>query len=372
MRAKSNKRNPSAKVADYIEKLMPYVPGKPIEELERELGIKNSIKIASNENPLGPSPLALKAIKKALKNLHRYPDGAGTMLKERIAKEYKIKPDMVIIGNGSNEILELLVATFMVPNDEAVMSEHAFVVYSLAVDSRGLKKVVAPPAKNFGHNLEKMLEMVNEKTRIVFIANPNNPTGTYVTRKELLNFISKVPKRVLVVIDEAYFDYVEKKDYPDGVELIKKGIKNIVAVRTFSKIYGLAGLRIGYGIAEPEIVQYVNRVRQPFNTNSLAQVAATAALDDKEHIRRSLENNREGMRYLEEEFSKIGIEYIPSVANFILFRSPIPSNELYQRLLQKGVIVRPMGGYKLPDWLRVTIGTPVENKRFISCLKEIL
>ncbi len=364
--------NPCAWVPEHIRRLVPYVPGKPIEELERELGIKDSIKIASNENPLGPSPLALEAIKNALSNLNRYPDGNGTYLKEKLSQKLGVTPEMIILGNGSNEVLELLVATFMTPEDEAIMSEHAFVVYSLAVDSRGLKKIVCSPKENFGHDLDKMAKVINERTRIIFIANPNNPTGTYVNKDELEEFLNQVPERVMVVLDEAYFEYVEREDYPDAVELVKAGRKNVVAVRTFSKIYGLAGLRIGYGIADPEIVGYVNRVRQPFNTNSLAQVAATAALDDVEHIERSRKNNREGMKYLEEEFKRLGIEYIPSVANFILFKSPIDAQELYQKLLRKGVIVRPMGGYKLPQWLRATIGTPEENTRFIKTLEEVL
>jgi len=364
--------NPCAWVPEHIRGLVPYVPGKPIEELERELGIKDSIKIASNENPLGPSPKAVEAIKSALANLHRYPDGNGTYLKEKLSEKLGVSPEMIILGNGSNEVLELLVATFMVSGDEAVMSEHAFVVYTLAVDSRGYKKVVCPPTENFGHNLKEMAKAVNDRTRMVFIANPNNPTGTYVTRAELEEFLEQVPERVMVVVDEAYFEYVEKEDYPDAVELVKSGRRNVVAVRTFSKIYGLAGLRIGYGIADSEIVGFVNRVRQPFNTNSLAQVAALSALDDEEHIRRSRENNREGMKYLEQEFKRLGIEYIPSVANFILFKSPIDAQDLYNRLLLKGVIVRPMGGYKLPEWLRATIGTPQENQRFIKTLEEVL
>jgi len=365
-------KNPSAWAPNYIRNLVPYVPGKPIEELEREMGIKDSIKIASNENPLGPSPLALKAIEKALKNLHRYPDGNATYLKEGLAKKLKISPQNLILGNGSNEILELLVATFMVEGDTAIMSEHSFVVYSLAVDSRGLKKVVCKPKSDFGHNLEEMAKAINDRTRIIFIANPNNPTGTYVTRTELIKFLQKVPERVLVVMDEAYFEYVENNDYPDSVELFKAGQKNLVAVRTFSKIYGLAGLRIGYGIADEEIVELVNRVRQPFNTNSLAQIGALSALEDREHIERTKKNNRLGMKYLENEFKRMEITYIPSVANFILFKAPGNALELYQKLLLKGVIVRPMAGYKLPDWLRVSIGTTEENQRFIKALEEVI
>jgi histidinol-phosphate aminotransferase len=368
----SEKKNPAAWAPEYIRGLVPYVPGKPIEELEWELGIKDSIKIASNENPLGPSPKAVAAIKKALNNLHRYPDGNGTFLKAGLAKKLKVKPENIVLGNGSNEILELLAATFMVAGDEGIMSEHSFVVYSLAVESRGYKKVVTRPTPEFGHDLAEMAKAITDKTRIIFIANPNNPTGTYVTRKEFEGFLRQVPERVIVVMDEAYFDFVDKKDYPDGLEYFKAGRRNIVPVRTFSKIFGLAGLRIGYGIVDEEMAGFINRVRQPFNTNSLAQAGALAALDDKAHIRASKKNNAVGMKYLEQEFNRMEIEIIPSVTNFLIFKSPIDAGELYQKLLLKGVIVRPLGGYKLPEWLRVTIGAPAENRRFVKALKEVL
>jgi len=365
-------KNPAAWVPEYIRTIQPYVPGKPIEELERELGIKDSIKIASNENPLGPSPKGIAAIKKALLDLHRYPDGNGTLLKDKLAKKMGVKPDNIILGNGSNEVLELLAATFMFPGHEGIMSEHSFVVYSLAVDSRGHKKKVAKPTEFFGHHLMEMAEHINDRTRIIFIANPNNPTGTYVNKKEFEEFLKKVPERVLVVMDEAYFEFVDKKDYPDSLEYFKAGHKNVVPVRTFSKIFGLAGLRLGYGVAEEEIVSFVNRVRQPFNTNSLAQVAALAALDDSEHIKKTRQNNSRGMKYLEKEFKRLELDFIPSVANFILFKTAADAGKVYQLLLRKGVIVRPMGGYKLPEWLRVTIGTPAENQRFIKALTEVV
>jgi histidinol-phosphate aminotransferase len=365
-------KNPAAWVPDYIRNIQPYVPGKPTEELEREMGIKNSIKIASNENPLGPSPKALAAVKKALPDLHRYPDGNGTLLKDKLAKKLGVKPDNIILGNGSNEVLELLAATFMFPGHEGIMSEHSFVVYSLAVESRGHQKKVCRPTECFGHHLLEMAAQVNDRTRIIFIANPNNPTGTYVGKKEFELFLKRVPERILVVMDEAYFEFVDKKDYPDALEYFKAGHRNVVPVRTFSKIYGLAGLRLGYGIAEEEIVSFVNRVRQPFNTNSLAQVAAIAALDDREHIKKILQNNSRGMKYLEKEFKRLGLDIIPSAANFILFKTSADAGKVYQMLLRKGVIVRPMGGYKLPEWLRVTIGTPGENKRFIKALTEVV
>ncbi|OGP57935.1 MAG: histidinol-phosphate transaminase [Deltaproteobacteria bacterium RBG_13_61_14] len=358
-------------VADYIARLVPYVPGKPMEELERELGITDSIKVASNENPLGPSPKALRAIRAALKTLNRYPDGNATVLKEKLAGKLKVKPEMIVMGNGSNEVLELAAATFMRPGDHAVISEHAFVVYDLAVDSRGLSKTVVPPGKNYGHDLAAMARAVTDKTRMLFIANPNNPTGTMATRAEMDALLKSLPEPVIVVLDEAYFEYVEDPAYPDGVELVKSGAR-LIATRTFSKIYGLAGCRIGYGVMPAEFADYMNRVRQPFNTNSLAQAAAYAALDDDAFVRRSRATNRKGLKYLYREFKRLKLEFIPSVANFVLFKSSMEARVLYERLLHQGVIVRPMGGYKLPQWLRVTVGTPAENRRFISALEGLL
>jgi len=358
-------------VADYIKKLVPYVPGKPIEELERELGIRDSIKIASNENPLGPSPLAVKALRKSLSELHRYPDGNATLLKAKLAGKLGVKPEMIVTGNGSNEILELAAATFMRPGDHGVVSEHAFVVYDLALDSRGLEKTVVPPGKHFGHDLRAMARAVKGNTRMLFIANPNNPTGTYNTRAEMDELLESAGKDVIVVIDEAYFEFVDQDDYPDAVELVKQGA-NVIAVRTFSKIYGLAALRVGYGVMSEEMAGFMNRVRQPFNTNLLAQFAAEAALDDEEFLAEVKKINAKGMAYLEGQFSKLGIEFIPSVGNFILFKSPLDSKQLYEELLHKGVIVRPMGGYRLPEWIRVTVGLPRENQRFIKALKELM
>jgi histidinol-phosphate aminotransferase len=357
-------------VAEYIKKLIPYVPGKPIEELERELGIKDSIKIASNENPVGPSPKAVAAIQQCLQNLHRYPDGNATLLKDKLARKLGIKPAMIVTGNGSNEVLELVAATFMRPGDHAVVSAHAFVVYDLAVDSRGFAKTVVPPGKNYGHDLRAMAKAVTPQTRVIFMANPNNPTGTYNTKAELDELLESVPAEVIVVVDEAYFEYVAKPDYPDGVELVKAG-RNVVACRTFSKIYGLAGLRVGYGVMKPELADYMNRVRQPFNTNLLAQAAAEAALDDTEFIAKVKKLNAEGMAYLEREFQAMKIEFIPSVGNFILFKPKVDTKKLYDDLLHKGVIVRPVGGYKLPEWLRASVGLPQENQRFIAALKEL-
>jgi len=358
-------------VADYIARLVPYVPGKPMEELERELGIADSIKVASNENPLGPSPKALRAIRSALKSLHRYPDGNATLLKQKLARKLNVSPEMIVTGNGSNEVLELAAATFMRPGDHAVISEHAFVVYDLAVESRGMSKTVVPPGKNFGHDLAAMARAVTDQTRLLFIANPNNPTGTMAARAEVDSLLESLPEKAIVVLDEAYFEYVEDPEYPDGVELVKNGAR-LIATRTFSKIYGLAGLRIGYGVMPAEFAEYMNRVRQPFNTNSLAQAAALAALDDDAFVRRSRANNRRGLKFLYHEFKRLKIESIPSVANFVLMKSPRDAKQLYDQLLHKGVIVRPMGGYRLPQWLRVTVGSPAENRRLIAALEELL
>jgi len=358
-------------VADYIKNLVPYVPGKPIEELERELGVKDSIKIASNENPLGPSPKGVAAAKALLNNLHRYPDGGATTLRARLSQKLGVPAEMIVSGNGSNEILELAAATFMQAGDHAVISAHAFVVYDLAVDSRGYDKTVVPPGKNFGHDLRAMANAVTPQTRLLFIANPNNPTGTYNTRAEMDELLESLPKDVIVVLDEAYFEFVDRPDYPDGVELVKRGA-NVIATRTFSKIYGLAGLRCGYGVMPAEMAAYMNRVRQPFNANMLAQAAAEAALDDDEFVSRTKAANREGMAYLEKAFNELKIEFIPSVGNFILFKCPKDAKVAYDQLLRKGVIVRPMGGYKLGEWLRVTIGLPTENRRFVAELKEIM
>ncbi len=358
-------------VADNIKNLIPYVPGKPIEELEREMGIKDSIKIASNENPLGPSPKAIAAMTDAIPKLHRYPDGNATILKEKLGAKLGVTPEMIVTGNGSNEVLELMAATFMKAGDHAVVSDHAFVVYDLAVDARGYDKTPVAPGGNFGHDLKAMAAAVNDRTRIIFIANPNNPTGTYNTKAEVDELLESIPEDVIVVLDEAYFEFVDRPDYPDAVELVKTG-KNVVSTRTFSKVYGLAALRIGYGVMKPEMANYMNRVRQPFNANGLAQVAAEAALDDDEFVVRARDNNSQGMAYLEGEFKKMDVEFIPSVANFILFKTGADASELYQSLLKKGVIVRPMGGYKLPEWTRATIGLPHENERLIASLKELL
>ncbi len=353
-----------------ISSLVPYPPGKPIEELERELGITGSIKLASNENPLGPSRKAIEAIAGALTNLHRYPDGSCYYLKEKLSVILGVSPDMLIFGNGSNEIIELLVRTLLRENDEVIMASPSFAVYPIVVKSVGGQSLEVP-LKDFRHDLEAMAGLINEKTRIIFVANPNNPTGTIVTRAEFDRFMKKVPDDVVVCVDEAYFEFVESKEFPDTIGFIKEG-RPVLLLRTFSKIYGLAGLRIGYGVANPSMIDYMNRVRQPFNVNSLAQTAAQAALDDVDHLSKTRANNAAGLKYLFEEVNGLGFECVPTEANFFLIRlNPGDGPRVYNDLLKKGVIVRPMASYNMPDYIRVTVGLPEENKRFIEAFAQV-
>jgi histidinol-phosphate aminotransferase len=354
-------------VPEYIRTLIPYEPGKPIEEVEREIGIADSIKLASNENPLGPSPLAVEAMRQKMAQLHLYPDGDCFYLKRALAAKLNVSSEQLIFGNGSNEIIELAIRTFMRPGEEAVMARQAFVVYKLVVQAvGGISQEV--PLRNFTHDLEAIGAAISAKTRIVFLANPNNPTGTIYRKAKWEAFLEQVPPDVLIIVDEAYFEYVEAADYPNSLEYHQQG-KALLTLRTFSKLYGLAGLRIGYGIAEKQIISLMHRVRQPFNVNAPAQWGALAALNDREHVRRSLENNRQGLEYLTLEFTRLGIEYVPSHANFILLRVG-NGEDVFNRLLAQGIIVRPMAGYRFPEHLRVTIGTMDENRKFIDGLKK--
>src|ERR671912_406528 len=297
-------------VPEYLRTLVPYAPGKPIEEVEREIGIANSIKLASNENPLGPSPLALAAMRQKLAQLHLYPDGDCFYLKRALAAKLDVAPDNLIFGNGSNEIIELAIRTFMRPGDEAVMARQAFVVYKLVVQAAGgISREV--PLRDFTHDLEAMEQAISARTRIVFLANPNNPTGTIYRKARWQAFLKQVPPDLLIIVDEAYFEYVEAADYPNSLYYHQQG-KTLLTLRTFSKLYGLAGLRIGYAVADKEIISLMHRARQPFNVNAPAQWAALAALDDREHVRRSLESNHQGLQYLTREFARLGIEYVPS------------------------------------------------------------
>ena len=354
------------RISPDIAAITPYSPGKPIEELERELGITGSIKLASNENPRGPSPKALAVLNEAAKTLNRYPDGGGHYLRRALADRWKVSPDQIILGNGSDEVITLLTKAFLEPGDEAVMAEPSFVVYKIDVMAAHAKPVMVP-LKDFRHDLPAMARAVNKKTRLVFLCNPNNPTGTYVTAAEVAAFMQAIPPDVIVVFDEAYYEYVTAADYPDTLAILKAG-RNIVLLRTFSKIYGLAGLRIGYGLTTPEIVQHLNRIRPPFNTNSLAQKAALAALSDEEHVRESRRVNTEGLGILAERLTALGLRVVPSQANFLYFDAKRDGKALFEALLRQGVIVRHLGG----TFLRVTIGLPQENDRFITALRAVL
>ena len=356
-------------VPEYIRSLIPYEPGKPIEEVEREYGIANSVKLASNENPLGPSPKALAAIRERLGQLNLYPDGDCYYLKQALSRKLGVAPEQLIFGNGSNEIIELAARTFMRPGDEAVMAEQAFVVYQLIVQAVGGRSR-AVPLKDFTHDLHALTGAISPRTRLVFLANPNNPTGTIFRRSEWERFLSEVSRDVLLIVDEAYFEYVEDAAYPDSLRY-HAADRAILTLRTFSKLYGLAGLRIGYGIGSTELVSLMQRVRQPFNVNAPAQWAALAALEDAEHVQRSLEVNRQGLAYLQGEFQRLGLAFVPSHANFILLRVG-NGQAFFQQLLKQGVIVRPMAGYRFPEHVRVTVGTTEENRRFIAALENVI
>ena len=356
-------------IPEWIRSLAPYPPGKPIEELEREYGIFDSIKLASNENPLGPSPKALAAIQEALGDLHRYPDGSCFYLKRAVAKRLGVSPDALLFGNGSNEIIELAVRTFMQCGHEAVMADQAFVIYRLVVQAAGgVARLV--PLRNYTHDLAAIAEAISPATRMVFLSNPNNPTGTIFLRRDWEEFLAAVPPHVIVVIDEAYCEFVDDPEYPDS--LAAHGSERLlITLRTFSKIYGLAGLRIGFGVAHPQLVEIMNRVRQPFNVSNLAQVGALAALEDDEHVQRTRECNREGLAFLRRECERLGLDYVPSWANFLMVNVG-NGVRIYESLLRQGVIVRPMGVYGFPEHVRVTVGTPAENARFVRTLEEIL
>ena len=356
-------------VPEYIRSLIPYEPGKPIEEVEREYGIANSVKLASNENPLGPSPKAVAAMRAKLDQLNLYPDGDCFYLKQGVARKLGVAPETLIFGNGSNEIIELAARTFLRPGDEAVMAEQAFVVYQLIVQAVGAQSR-AVPLKNFTHDLPALAEAVTPRTRMIFLANPNNPTGTIYRREEWERFLCNVSREVLLIVDEAYFEYVADTDYPDSLRYHTND-RAILTLRTFSKLYGLAGLRIGYGIGSKELISLMQRVRQPFNVNAPAQWGALAALDDADHIRRSLDVNRQGLKFLQSELTPLGLEFAPSQGNFVLVRVG-KGQEVFQQLLKHGVIVRPMAGYRFPEHVRVTVGTMEENRKFIQTLEKVI
>lgn len=354
-----------------VRNIAPYVPGKPIAETARELGLREAdiLKMASNENPLGPSPKAIAAIRGALEELHYYPDGSGFELKKVLSRKLGVAPQTLVLGNGSNDVLELAARTFLTPSDSAVYAQHGFIVYSLAVQAIGATKIEVP-AKGYGHDLDAMAKAVRADTRIVFIANPNNPTGTFCPWDEVRDFVERIPPRVIVVIDEAYGEFL-----PDGMgsptSRWLERHSNLVLSRTLSKAYGLAGLRLGYGIAHPDAAELMNRVRQPFNVNHLAMVAACAALDDDAYIAEGRRVNAAGLAQLQQGFERLGLDYIPSVGNFITVRVG-DAQAVYAALLRDGVIVRPIAGYGMPEHLRVTVGLPEHNARFLAALERAL
>jgi histidinol-phosphate aminotransferase len=353
-----------------VQQLIPYKAGKPIEELERELGLSNIIKLASNENPLGASKKALIAIQNNLASLALYPDGSGYRLKQALAEKHSINAEQITLGNGSNELLELIARAFLTPEHEVIFSQHAFAVYPLVTQAVGATAVVIP-AIDYGHNLNAMLNAVNDKTRLVFIANPNNPTGTLLAQNAIENFIKALPKTVLCVLDEAYFEFVNANNRVNSLDWLKS-YSNLIITRTFSKAYGLAGLRIGYSFSSPEIADILNRVRQPFNNNSLALAAAEAALNDNEHLMNTVENNRLGMMQLTEGFKTLGLDWIESAGNFVSVNCKQAGLPLYDKLLHKGVIVRPVANYEMPEFLRISIGTEKENEFFLKAFSEVL
>lgn len=352
--------------------LHPYQPGKPVEELERELGIKNIIKLASNENPLGSGEKAKQALL-STSELSRYPDGNGHDLKMALSKLHGVNPDQITLGNGSNEILELITRAISGSQHEIIFSENAFAVYPLVTQAVGAKAVVVP-AQDWGHDTVAMKAAINKNSRVMFIANPNNPTGTWLDKQTLRTLLKSIPDHMVVVLDEAYFEYVEEDDYPNCAQWVNE-FPQLLVTRTFSKAYGLAGLRIGYGISHRDIADLMNRVRQPFNVNSLALSAAKAALTDHEHLQQSIRLNQSGMAQLTSAFDAMNLQYIPSVGNFIcvdIKQSGQSGMEIYKNLLHKGVIVRPVDNYGMPNHLRVTIGLEKENEKFINALDSVL
>ncbi len=355
----------------YIRAIAPYQPGKPIAELERELGISGIVKLASNENPLGASPAAVAAMQEAIKTIALYPDGNGFELKEALAKRYALQHANITLGNGSNDLLELAARAFLTPGDTVVYSAHAFAVYALATQAVGATGISVPAGKGYGHDLPAMLQAAKDnKAKIIFIANPNNPTGTFLGGDELLAFMRGLPPQILVVLDEAYNEFLPEENRYDSVGWMTE-FPNLIISRTFSKAYGLAGLRVGYALAHAQVTDMLNRVRQPFNVNSVAQAAAVAALRDVSFVKKTFELNRRGMLQLTEGLDKLGLQHIPSFGNFLSFRIG-GATAMYRRLLELGVIVRPIANYDMPDWLRVSIGLESENAKFLTALKQAL
>ena len=360
-----------------VQNLKPYIPGKPIDELERELGIKNSIKLASNENPLGPSPKALTAVQAVLTDIHHYPDGSGHKLVQALAEKHGVDTRCITLGNGSNDVLEIIARSFLASCNGAVYSEYAFAVYPIVTQAIGAEHQVAAalpkdhPTMPYGHDLDAMASKINKATRLVFIANPNNPTGTWLDADELEAFIKDVDKNVLVVLDEAYYEYMPDDLQPKTDQWLQQ-YPNLIVTRTFSKIYGLAGLRIGYAVSNPDVADVLNRVRQPFNTSLPAQAAALAALDDLGHIGRSVQMNTVGLNLLADGFQHLGLHFITSIGNFITVDMGCNAAPIYDAMLREGVIVRPLANYNMHQHLRVTVGSREQNERCLAALEKVL
>ncbi len=360
-----------ALVPEYVERMQAYVPGKPIEETEREYGVSNVLKLASNENPLGPSPLAVKAIEATLPRLHLYPDGSSFYLVRALAEHLQVQPNEVFVGSGSNEIIELLIRTFMHPGDEALICGGSFQMYKVALQSHGRPYTEVPMQAGYRYDLSAMAAKLSKKTRLVFLANPDNPTSTAFSKSELETFLGKVSDETIVVLDEAYFEYVDWAEYPNGLDYFRE-LPNVVVMRTFSKIYGLAGVRLGYAVMQAKMVEYLNRTKMPFNLTSVAQVAGVAALKDVEHVRSTRQATWRGLRYLEEELKKLGLPVPRSHANFVFADLGRPNGPVFEQLLRRGVIVRPVTLSGWPNAVRITAGLQGQNERAVAALKEVL
>ncbi|MCL5981259.1 MAG: histidinol-phosphate transaminase [Firmicutes bacterium] len=353
-----------------ILSIKPYVPGKPVEEVERELGISNVLKLASNENPLGPAPAAIQVLRELVPKVSAYPDGNCYYLKNALAAQLGVGTENLIVGNGSDEIIKLIAEAFLEPEEEAIVADPTFSEYDFAVKVMGGQTVVVP-TKAMTHDLSAMAAAVTEKTKLVFVCNPNNPTGTIVRRAEVEALLEGLPEGVITVFDEAYCEYVTDPDYPPSLDFVRQG-RNVIVLRTFSKIYGLAGLRVGYGVARPELIGYLLRVKEPFNVNMPAQAAAQAALTDTEHVQRSRALNEEGKAFLAGEFARLGLTFAPTEANFLWVNIAADCRKVFAQLLRRGVIVRTGDIFGAPDTIRVTIGTPEQNRRLVNMLEEVL
>ena len=356
-------------IRKHLLNIAPYEAGRPIEEIKRQLGLKDVIKLASNENPLGPSPKALEAVKKNLKNINRYPDAQGFYLKKKLAASLNLKPANIVLGNGSDELIDIIIKTFVEEDEHVVTSDSTFLEYEIIANVKG-RTVLTVPLKYFKYDLSAIRKKIDEKTKVVFISNPNNPTGTYVTKLEVEDFIHDLPKETILVLDEAYDAFIDVEDFPHSVNYIKD--KNVIVLKTFSKAYGLAGLRVGYALAKPELTCYMETARQPFNVNSLAQVAAAAALDDRKFLEATKKSNLEGKNYIYDCLNKMGLAYVLSVTNFILIDVGKDGQEVFRAMLKFGVIIRDMKQNGLKNFIRVTVGTKKENERFVKVLKKVL